>query len=107
MSFFHIRTEDTVDLVLGYGLSLSINQICVLPILHHSFILFDSRILNLLKSGRMSTNIRSSRYIVPKEVHELNRALPDIVNFNYAPLDLLDPGKNTKVFSEKSHALDK
>lgn len=106
--FVSHQHRHTVDLVLGYGLSLSINQICVLPILHHSFTLFDILILNLLKSGKMSTNIRSSRYIGPKEVHELNQALPDIVdsvteNFNYAPLDLLDlvaPAKTQKCFQK-------
>lgn len=65
--------------MLGYGLSVSVNQICVLPILDHSLILFGILIPNLLKSGKMSTGIRSSHYIGPKEVHEFNRALPDIV----------------------------
>ncbi len=103
----------TLDLVLGCGLSVSISEICVVPILDHSMILFDVLIPNLSMSGKMSMNIRLSRYIGPRVLSDLKFRLPGVVvvfnqalsadclteNFNGALRDLLElvaPAKTLK-----------
>ncbi len=103
-----------LDLVLGYGLSVSKNGISVLPILDHSVLIFDIMIPNLFSSEKASPNTRLSRYKGPEALNDLNLMLPSVVdsvltqslsvdcvteNFNSALLGVLDlvaPAKSRK-----------
>lgn len=92
----------TLDLVLGYGLNVSMTETCVLPILEHSAILFDILILTSPASEREKLPLRSSCHISPEALLRVN--LPDeldpifihevyvdtlTVNFNNALLEPL------------------
>ena len=74
----------TLDLVLSYGLSVSIKEICVLPVLDHSLILFDIFIPRSLVSGRTSSIPGSSRYIGPRALNDFNLRLPDVVDLIFS-----------------------
>lgn len=83
--------------MLGYGLSVSVNEISVLPVLDHSIISFEILIPNSLILGKETRTIRSSRYISTRALHDLAMGLPDVVDlvFNQAPsVDLLTANFN-------------
>ncbi len=79
-----------LDLVLSYGLSLSINEIRVLPVLDHSVILFD--ILAPLSVGKTAgwSTTRTSRYIGPKVLNELNLKLPNVLEVVFERASTVD-----------------
>lgn len=95
----------TLDLVLGHGLSVSVNEHSILPVLDHSLILFDIIFSELLVSRRDKGKQKSSRYISPAALTDFNSRLPDVMdavfshvlslsaiteNFNDSLQDLMD-----------------
>lgn len=74
------RKGHTLDLVLGYGLNVSMTENCVLPILDHSAILFDTLIPKSPASERGKLPLRSSRYISPEALLGVKLHLPDVLD---------------------------
>lgn len=70
----------TLDLVLGYGLNVSMTENCVLPILDHSAILFDILIPKSPAYERGKLPLRSSRYISPEALLGVKLHLPDVLD---------------------------
>lgn len=74
----------TQDLVLGYGLSVSIDEICQLPKFDHFGIVFNV----LLPNPRTSeTKLQGTHLSCPNVLTDLGLRLPDAVNqiFNQTP----------------------
>uniref|UniRef100_A0AAZ1XEQ0 Reverse transcriptase domain-containing protein n=1 Tax=Oreochromis aureus TaxID=47969 RepID=A0AAZ1XEQ0_OREAU len=68
------------DLVLGYGMNVSMTENCVLPILDHSAILFDILIPKSPAYERGKLPLRSSRYISPEALLGVKLHLPDVLD---------------------------
>uniref|UniRef100_A0A669B7W6 Reverse transcriptase domain-containing protein n=1 Tax=Oreochromis niloticus TaxID=8128 RepID=A0A669B7W6_ORENI len=99
------RMGHTLDLVLGYGLNISMTENCLLPILDHSAILFDILIPKSPAFERGKLPLRSSRFISPEALLGVKLHLPEVldpiftqglcvdsltVNLNNTLLELLD-----------------
>lgn len=82
----------TLDLVLGYGVSVLINEISALPTLDHLPIVFDVLLptLHSSGSGRKPQETRSSRYISPQALIDLNLRLPDAVDLVFNQTSSMD-----------------